>query len=217
MSLKGFQQALVDLTLAPDSIRALRRGEVDALDIYDLTARERARLLDVAGQPGVAMNCALARGNRLELIVAAFPMSCVLLKPLLPRLLDELWERHRPDNYQLFGEEDAFAVFIARKIERGEIVCEYLAEIFEYEIACQTLARRRETSDEGTVDLEAVVEFLHSPDQLLSSLGRNVAPPSGLPCGIFRMRIRLSEAGFRLEALSDSSEAAQPFSRISRP
>jgi hypothetical protein len=201
MSLKGFQQAVVDLTLAPKAIRALRRGESGLLDQYELNERERNRLLQISRQPGIAMNCSLARGNRLELIVGAFPKTCTLLKPLLPRLLDELWEQHKPDNYQLFGEEDAFAAFIACKISQGELSVEYLSEIFAYELACQDLAMRLETSTSPSTELEAIVEFRHPPGQLLPPLNRLVAPPSGLPSGAFPARVRLSESGLDVELL----------------
>jgi hypothetical protein len=202
MSLKGFQQAVVELTLAPKWFRALRRGESTLLERYDLNERERNRLLDIARQPGVAMNCSLARGNRLELIVAAFPKTCTLLKPRLPRLLDELWEQHQPDNYQLFGEEDAFAAFIGRKIDQGELPVEYLAEIFAYEMARRDLAIRLEMSTGADAVLEAIVEFQHAPDQLLPPLSRLLAPPAGLPCGVFQARVRLREAGFEVDFLS---------------
>jgi hypothetical protein len=199
MSLSGFQQAAVDLTLAPESFRALRRGESALLDRYDLSERERNRLLEISRQPGMAMNCSLARGNRLELIVGSFPKTCTLLKPLLPRLLDELWEAHRPDNYQLFGEEDAFAAFIAQKVSQGELAVDYLCEVFTYELACRDLAIRLETSDEANSVVEAVVEFRHAPDALLAPLSHRVAPPSGLPSGVFPTRIRLSEGGFEVD------------------
>jgi hypothetical protein len=202
MSLKGFQQAVVELTLAPKSFRALRRGESGLLDRYDLNERERNRLREISRQRGMAMNCSLSRGNRLELIVGAFPKTCTLLKPLLPRLLDELWEQHKPDNYQLFGEEDAFAVFIARKISQGELSVEYLSEIFAYELACHDLAIRLETSTGGDADLEVIVEFQHPPGQLLPPLSRLVAPPASLPSGVFPARVRLSESGFEVDLLS---------------
>jgi hypothetical protein len=201
MSLKGFQQAVVDLTLAPKSFKALRRGESGLLDRYDLNERERNRLLAISRQRGMAMNCSLARGNRLELIVGAFPKTCTLLKPLLPRLLDELWEEHKPDNYQLFGEEDAFTEFIARKISQGELTVEYLSEIFAYELACQELAIRLETGTGADTDLEAFVEFQHSPSQLLPPLSQFVAPPPGLPFEASTARVRLSESGLEVDFL----------------
>ena len=199
MSLRGFQQAAVDLTLTPESFRALRRGECALLDPYNLNERERNRLLEIARQPGMAMNCSLARGNRLEVIVGAFPKTCTLLKPWLPRLLDELWEQRKPDNYQLIGEEDAFAAFIAHKVSQGDLAVEYLAEIFNYELACYDLARRFEACADADSVFEAIIEFRHAPDELLGPLTRHVVPPSGLPSGVFPARLRLSERGLEVE------------------
>jgi hypothetical protein len=201
MSLKEFQRAAVDLTLAPNLFGALRRGETAVLDQYDLSERERKRLREVSRQPGMAMNCSLARGNRLELIVGAFPKTCTLLRPFLPRLLDELWEQRKPDNYQLFGEEDAFAAFIAQKVSHGELVVEYLSDIFTYERTCRDLAIQLETGAGADSVLEAMVEFRHAPDELLAPLGRHVAPPSGLPSGVFPTRVRLSEEGLEVDPL----------------
>ena len=150
----------------------------------------------------MAMNCSLARGNRLELIVGAFPRTCTLLKPLLPRLLDELWDQRKPDNYQLFGEEDAFAGFIARKFSEGELAVEYLSEIFSYELTCRDLALRFETCADADAVFEAIVEFRHPPDEMLAPLSRQVAPPPGLPSGMFPTRLRLSERGLEIDAVA---------------
>jgi hypothetical protein len=135
------------------------------------------------------------------LIVGAFPKTCTLLKPLLPRLLDELWERRKPDNYQLFGEEDAFAAFIAKKLSQSELAVEYLSEIFAYELTCRDLALRFETCADAESALEAIVEFRHPPDELLAPLNRHAAPPSGLPSGVFPTRVRLSEAGLEIDPI----------------
>ena len=101
MSLRSFQQAIVDLTLAPVMAQSLRRGDAAALAGYDLTQRERDRILDIVSQAGISVHCSLSRGNRFEIIVNAFPMTCVLLQPTLRALVDELWLEHRPTNYQL--------------------------------------------------------------------------------------------------------------------
>jgi hypothetical protein len=192
---------MVDLTLTPKSCRAIGRGVSAVINQYELTERERGRLSEIARQPGMAMNCALARGNRLELIVGSFPKTCTLLKPLLPRLLDELWEQRKPDNYQLFGEEDAFAAFIAEKISRNELAVEYLSEIFVYELTCRDLEIRVETCGDTNSVFEAIVEFRHAPDELLGPLNNHAAPPPGLPSGIFPARLRMSEAGFEMSVL----------------
>jgi hypothetical protein len=202
MSLNGFQQAIVELTLAPKWFRALRRGELDFLDGYDLNERERRRLRDIALQRGIAMNCSLARGNRLEVIVAAFPKTCLLLKPMLSRLLDELWEQCKPDNYQLFGEEEAFAEFIATKIRQDEFDVEYLDEIFDFEIACRGLRIRVEISDDVETAFETVVLFQHDPGLLLPPLNRRVTPPTGLPVGSFPAFVRVSEDGVEVQPVN---------------
>src|SRR5262245_11242779 len=139
MSLQGFQQAIVDLTLAPAMGRALRAGDARVLENYELTRRERDRLVAVAAERGMLVNCTLARGNRLEVIFEAFPMTCILLQGMLRPVLDELWESHRPSHYQLAAEADAFVVFISRKLADGTLDIEYLPEIFAYELACRGL------------------------------------------------------------------------------
>src|ERR1035438_4656877 len=116
MSLQAFQQAIVDLTLAPHRVRLLLKGDLSLLKTYSLTERERQRILDVIRQPGMALNCTIARGNRFEAIGELFPMTCVLLEPVLRDLLDELWGKFLPTNYQFAGEEEAFANIVRRKM-----------------------------------------------------------------------------------------------------
>lgn len=116
MSLQAFQQALVDLTLAPQHARRLARGDLNVLEPYDLNEREVERLLDVVRQPGMSVNCTVARGNRFDAIGEVFPMTCVLLEPVLRELLAELWEKVRPSNYHFAGEEEAFASILRRTL-----------------------------------------------------------------------------------------------------
>src|SRR5262245_3718584 len=133
MSLRDFQRALSDMTLDTRLAVGVRKEGTRALSNYELTLLEQQRLVDVARQPGMDLNCTLARGNRFGPIVEMFPLTCELLKPWLRELLDELWSRHRPDNYQLTGEEDAFAALLLQKIERGEVAHPYAEEVFRYE------------------------------------------------------------------------------------
>lgn len=201
MSLKGFQQAIVDLTLAPKSAAALRRGETALLARYELTGRERDRLLAAVAQRGMAITCSLARGNRLEVIAGVFPMTCILLKPVLRRLLDDLWEKHQPGNYQLAGEEEAFAAFLQGRIAEGALSIEYLTEIFAYELTCWEMTKQARMIPVAGTRCEAQFEFQHPPDQLLPPLSRLTPPPAGLPAGSYPALVRLSESGFEVQAL----------------
>lgn len=200
MSLRSFQQALVDLTLSPATATALRKGELGVLASYELTQRERARLVDVVRQPGISVHCSLSRGNRLEMIVGAFPMTCVLLRPVLRGLLDELWRMHRPTHYQLSEEAAAFAGLVARKLASGELALDYVAEIFVYERACLDLTQRARLDPDAV--LETIVEFQHDPDALLGPLSRQTAPQGGLSAGKFLTRVTLREGRFDAELLA---------------
>jgi hypothetical protein len=199
MSLQSFQQALVDLTLSPWMAQGLRKDDAVWLAGYDLTSRERARLLNVVNQPGISVHCSLSRGNRFELIVNAFPMTCLLLRPLLRPLVDEFCQEYRPTNYQLWGEQTAFAAIVRRKITAGELVIEYLDEIFAYEMACLGLVERMRSDPADEVS--AMVEFQHSPDDLLPPLSQLEPPPAGLRVGSYPARVRLQGELFKVELL----------------
>jgi len=199
MSLQSFQRAVVDLTLSPWTAGELREDGARWLAGYDLTGRERDRLLDIVTQRGISVNCSLSRGNRFEIIAQAFPMTCVLLRPLLRSLVDELWQQHRPTNYQLFGEEIAFAAIVKRKIAAGQLVIEYLEEIFAYEVACLELVQRMRMDPNAKVT--TIVEFQHSPDDLLPPLSQLRAPPGKLPAGSYPALINLQEEQFKVELL----------------
>jgi len=179
MSLQSFQRAVVDLTLTPQTAVALLHGNTGVLADYDLTERERRRLLAIVRQPGISVSCTLARGNRLEVIAGVFPMTCVLLEPVLRQVLDELWADHRPTNYQLAGEDAAFARLVSRKLAAGDLAIEYLDEVFAYERACQEMAYKVRTLDDPDAVAETMVEFQHPPDELLPPLSRLTAPPPG--------------------------------------
>ena len=200
MSLQAFQQALVDLTLSPVTATALRKGDLGALASYGLTQRERVRLIDIVRQPGMSVHCSLSRGNRLEMIMGVFPMTCLLLRPVLRDLLDETWRLHRPANYQLSGEARAFAAVLGRKIAAGEPMPEYAAEVFAYEQACLDLTRQAKLDPAGM--FEQVVEFQHRPGELLGPLSRQATPPSGLAAGRFLAKVALVDGRFDVELLA---------------
>lgn len=213
MSLQAFQQAIVELTLAPRRVRQLRQGDLSALDKYDLTERERKRILHAAGQPGMELNCTIARGNRFEPVAELFPMTCTLLKPVLRELLDEVWEDAPPTNYQFAGEDEAFITAVRRKLAAGELAIEYLDEVFAYESRCAELARRMGGVRAPDKESEAIIEFRHPPDLLLPPLSEFKLPPAGLPTGTYRARLILRGEQFDVEmisAIADPPESSKP-------
>jgi hypothetical protein len=196
VSLRDFQRAFSDMTLDVPMAATVRRKGAPALSGYALTALERRRLVAVARQPGMQLNCTLARGNRFGPIVEMFPLTCELLKPWLRELLDELWSRRRPDNYQLAGEEDAFAGFLEEKSARRELPHPYAEEVFRYESACLELARTlRYTPAEDLPEPGAEpfrrAHFRHDPRILLRALENELDPPPDMPEGDYPVRITL--------------------------
>jgi hypothetical protein len=183
------------MTLDTGMTAAVRRSGTPALSDYDLTALEQERLVDVARQRGMDLNCTLARGNRFAPIVEMFPLTCELLKPRLRELLDELWSRHRPDNYQLAGEEDAFASFLEEKIGRRELTQPYAEEVFRYESACLDLARSLRyvsaASPQSGSEPFRLARFHHDPRILLRALESHQSPPVDMPEGDYPVRITL--------------------------
>lgn len=200
MGIVDFQRALADMTLDFQLAAAVRARGASALNGYELTQREGLRLAAVARQPGMALSCTLARANRFAAIHDIFPMTCVLLEPELKSLLDELWSAHRPHNYQLSGEETAFAKFVEDQIADGKLrQVEYLQEIFCYEKACWELAMEfRDRQTDSWSAAFRIVRFEHDPGPLFEALSRYEAPPPGVPAaGSFEVRIQF--AGGELE------------------
>jgi len=208
MTLKDFQRALCDMTLDTRITTAVRKQGAPALSDYVLTPLEEMRLVDVSRQRGMDLNCTLARGNRFQPVVEMFPLTCELLKPQLRELLDELWSGHRPDNYQLAGEDEVFADFLEGKIARGKLDHPYAAEVFRYERNCMDLAKSLryvavEDSPAPGSEPFRRVHFRHDPQILLRALENQQMPPAGLPEGDYPVRITL-----RGDALDVELEAA---------
>lgn len=192
------------MTLDVGLAASVRKHGAAALGAYQLTSLEQRRLADVARQPGMELNCALARGNRLAPIVEMFPLTCELLKSSLRELMDEFWQDRRPDNYQLVGEDEAFADFVSRKIERGELAQPYAEEVLRYERTCVALAKslRFRSVDDLPADSEARVRFAqfdHDPRVLVRELENRTMPPPDLPKGDYLVRITLSGDALEVE------------------
>jgi hypothetical protein len=111
--LAHFQQALADLVAAPDRCQAVRDGDVDHLDGYDLTALERTRLVAIANHGKMAANCAVYRSNRLTPIVINLPDTCAALGEHLRDVVDRFWAAHPTQHFVHFlVESERFADFV---------------------------------------------------------------------------------------------------------
>jgi hypothetical protein len=198
MSLRDFQRALTSLTLDVGFANAVHAGGADALVAYELSPREARRLAAVTRQPGMALNCTLARANRFAAIHAVFAMTCVLLGGELRGVLDALWSKRLPDNVQLQGEEQPFAELVQHRIAaQGTAgLSEYLPAILAYEWASLELAQlvRHSLRPDLAPRESRWVAFGHDPQPVLAALQQGQQPPPGLPRGDYRVRITLIDA-----------------------
>lgn len=198
MALRDFQRALTSLTLDARFANAVHAGGTDALAAYELSPREARRLVAVTRQPGMSLNCTLARANRFAAIHAVFAMTCVLLGVELRAVLDELWSGRLPDNVQLQGEEEPFAELVRRRLaaEGGAGLSEHLPAILAYEWACLELAQlvRHSPRPELAPRESRWVAFSHDPEPVLAALQQGLQPAPGSARGDFRVRITLIDA-----------------------
>src|ERR1051326_2171080 len=79
MTMEAFQRAMCDLVASPDLCIALLESPEEVLGRYDLSERDRRRLVEVVQQPGMFVNCSLYRANRLSPIYNLVPRTCFLL------------------------------------------------------------------------------------------------------------------------------------------
>ena len=193
MSLHDFQRALTAMTLDARLANEVHARGAKALSDYRLTPREERRLLAVVRQPGMALNCTLARANRFGAIHDAFPMTCRLLGPDLRGVLDALWSGRSPDNYQLSGEELPFVQAVEARLAAGACTSPYVAEVLAYERACLELAllARHAASPMAQPPASRWVDFSHDPRELLGALGQSTLPPPDLPVEAYRVRVAL--------------------------
>ena len=183
----------------------------EALAGLDLSERERRRLLAIAAQPGMRVNTAIHRANRLTPLNQTLPFTCFLLGEDLGPLLDRYWLENTTENLQVPAECERFGKFLEGRLRAGEISSPYVAEVLAFERACTSLRFFVETSEPrritsapnqggGLPPRVRLVHFRHDPVPLLETLSQLEPPPSDIPEGSFELVIdcRTGEPEFRL-------------------
>jgi hypothetical protein len=207
MSLEVYQETLGRMVALPAFRERVALHPVEALSGLELTERESRRLLAVAAQPGMLVNTAIHRANRLTPLDQTMPFTCFLLGKELPALLERYWLENPTENLQLPVECERFAAFVKREIENGRVSNYYLEEVLEFERVCTELRfyteqelRNRDSFNKGLPDLVRLVNFRHDPVQLLEALMNLQLPPTDLPDGEFHLLIdyRSDDPDFRL-------------------
>jgi hypothetical protein len=134
MSMDGFQKAMCDLVASPDLCVTLVESPDEVFKRYDLSDRDRRRLLAVVQQPGMEVNCALYRVNRLSPIYSLMPHTCFLLGDRLISEAIKFWESFDETRLQLNEEAERFGTFLLDRIEHSPNRNPLLADVIRYEL-----------------------------------------------------------------------------------
>ena len=186
--------------------RVLERPE-EVFNGLDLSERERRRLLTLAADPGMRVNTAIHRANRLTPLDQTLPFTCFLLGERLRAVVERYWTENPSENLQSPVECERFAAFLTRDMQAGRIDDPYLEEVLAFERICTQLRfytedelREMGSPGEGLPPLVRIVAFRHDPEKLLEALMNTELPSEELPAGEFHLLIdcRSGEADFRL-------------------
>jgi len=203
VSAAAYQHIFGRMVASPAFRAALVERPDDTLAGVDLTDRERRRLLAIAVQPGMRVNTAIHRANRLTPIEQTLPFTCVLLGERLGGVVDRYWDTHPTENLQAPAECERFATFLLDEIRRGAIADRYLEDVIGFERACTALRFHTGETTHAPASLPAlvrVVRFTHNPVPVLEALGELRRPPDDVPAGVFYLVVdcRGGEPQFRL-------------------
>ncbi len=184
MALDAYQEIFCRMTASTDYRSRLLDDPDSLFGIYDLTACEQRRLLAMARHPGMHVNTAIHRANRLTPLDQTLPFTCVLLGDRLGPILDCYWAMHPTENLQLPAECARFADFLEMELAAKRVIDPYLEEVLAFERSCTEL--RFFTEDELKSSLAKsetiparirIVRFRHNPEQLLEALLKLESPP----------------------------------------
>src|SRR5262245_33601395 len=112
MSLDVYQETFCRMVASPAFRERIVQHPTEALSSLELTTRERNRLLAIAAQPGMRVNTAIHRANRLSPLDQTVPFTCFLLGEQLPAILERYWFENPTENLQLPAECERFAAFL---------------------------------------------------------------------------------------------------------
>src|SRR5688572_26897403 len=222
MSLEQFQRALADLIASPRLCLTARAEPDSVFNQYDLSARERQRLLNIAGQKGMSTSCSLYRHNRVTPIYTLLHFSCLLLGEDLEAELDAYWASTEFTDFQFRLEIARFAQFLRRRLHQGALRDRRLADVLSFELAAnelQYLPRRaiRETlmhagaaAKQDRPRLSPLVRVVKSSCDLMRLI-EALSQGSGGRCVV-----ATGEYFYLLSALGEAHEVAELGARIGR-
>lgn len=207
MTLAAYQHVFCRMVASSAYRERLLTDPRSVLDQHPLREREQRRLLALAAHPGMRVNTAIHRANRLTPLDQTLPLTCLLLGERLAPLLARYWQSHPTENLQLPAECARFADFLTAELRYGRLADPFVEEVLSFERACtelrflsaHELADKRGAASALPAQVR-IVRFRHDPERLLAALAEQQPPPADLTVGDFLLLIdaRAGEPVFRL-------------------
>ncbi len=229
MSIASFQRALCELIASPGLCLALRAAPEPLLANYELSPRERKRLMEVVWQRGMSTNCTLYRSNRVTPIYTLLSYTCLSLGGQFGGLMDQFWEAREYGDGQFHSEVERFGAFLRQRIANGAIASPFAGELLEFELAMNELefgprkevlcevARRLPPQDDTLCQLHPlarIVRFKHSPALLLGAAAAGDLPPD-LPLQETLVILSILDGDLKIMELADAAHSE--FDYLSSP
>ena len=186
------------MVASPGLCLAVRDGGSGFLAKFDLSDKERKRLLEVVWQKGMSVSCSMYRSNRITPLYTLLNFTCLLLGENLRKELDEYWSRTVLPDLQFRQEIERFGSYLEDRLASGAITNPFIQEVLSFELAMnelQFLPRRsiiRQIHEAAPLNeggslqvhpLIRVVQFTHEPCGLLDHLRREMPVPDELAAG----------------------------------
>ncbi len=201
---------MADLAASPAHCRLVQTDAAKALGAYTLSQRERARIVSVVRQPGMAVNCTIHRTTRLVPLDTLLPLTCASLGRALGAEVDAYWSVATRPAIRFETEAARFVAHLEARLTDTRNAWPWpaatLADLARLELAIETLriaprivgqAPRGPTAAPVRHRLHPaarVVALGHEPRALLA--GARAAPPdlANIPRGSYLV-VLTSEAG----------------------
>ena len=218
LTLRAFEHALSELVASPASCLAVRAGGDDFFRRFDLSDKEKKRLMEVVWQKGMSVSCSIYRSNRITPLYTFLHFACLLLADGLKTEVDQYWASADAPDLQFKPEVERFGRFLKSRIVTNAITNPFLDEVLDYELAVnalQFISRQkilaqiqsaRSRPEPGPLQLNPlirIVRFRHEPFELLKYLGQEQVPPGEVPSGEFFIVLDAAEEQIQLKQLDN--------------
>lgn len=217
MSLIGFQKLFAHMVADPDLSRRIKNDPHTSWPAeYDLTEKEKERILHLARQRGMGTNCMLYQINRFTPLLEYMPYTCKVLHDSVRQYAREYWNGYIKTNLQFRDEALSFARFMLQKIRDGHVSIPHLQDIVNLEITLNHIQfyvfDTPETPDAvalHTPALSADTRMVYAQHDLRTLLDRVAEQPPGTDCSsVMRIHkyhlVKFGEGKLEMEPIEEN-------------